>query len=180
MQDENTNPAVSPTPSKKGSLWWIVLILIAIAAIVWFLMAWDNTTPVEENDRAQAPLSETTDESEGSQPTGSNPATGSAGVSAGVSAIVGEVKEFTVEGGMFYFSPKEIRVKRGDRVKINFVNKEGLHDWVIDEFSVRTPQIQAGQAASVEFVADRTGQFEYYCSVGQHRQMGMIGTFIVK
>src|SRR3990167_9256749 len=37
-----------------------------------------------------------------------------------------------------------------------------------------------GQSASVEFTADKAGGFEYYCSVGTHRAMGMVGAFIVE
>ena len=80
-----------------------------------------------------------------------------------------------LNGGLF-----DIKVKKGDTVTINFMNKEGIHDWVIDEFGVRTPKIQAGQSASVTFVADKTGTFEYYCSVGSHRARGMRGNLIVE
>jgi plastocyanin len=83
-----------------------------------------------------------------------------------------EVKTFSVEGKPFEFSLKEIRVKQGDKVRLVFTNKAGLHDWVIDEFNARTKQIPAGQSETIEFVADKKGTFEYYCSVGAHRQMG--------
>ena len=90
------------------------------------------------------------------------------------------VKSFTVTGRSFSFTPAEIRVSRGDKVKITFVNEDGFHDWVIDEFNARTMQINTGQSAVVEFTADKAGTFEYYCSVGQHRQMGMKGNLIVE
>lgn len=89
------------------------------------------------------------------------------------------VVSFAVEGGMYYFNPKEIRVRQGDRVKITFTNVEGMHDLVIDEFNVRSKTIQAGESDTVEFLADKKGIFEYYCSVGKHRQMGMVGSLIV-
>lgn len=90
------------------------------------------------------------------------------------------VKSFTVSGKNFTFAPAEMRVKKGDRVKITFVNESGFHDLVIDEFNARTAQIGAGKTETIEFVADKTGSFEYYCSVGSHRQMGMKGTLIVE
>jgi plastocyanin len=89
------------------------------------------------------------------------------------------VKEFNITGTNFAFSTKEIRVKQGDRVKINFIS-EGVHDWVVDEFNARTSVLQTGKSESIEFVASKTGTFEYYCSVGQHRQMGMKGNLIVE
>lgn len=88
-------------------------------------------------------------------------------------------KTFTITGKNFSFTPSEIRVAKGDKVKIIFQNDEGFHDWVIDEFNAKTPQIPAGQTATVEFIADITGQFEFYCSVGQHRQLGMKGILFV-
>ncbi len=92
---------------------------------------------------------------------------------------IGEVKTFTIIGKPFSFSLSEIRVKEGDTVKIVFQNSEGTHDWVIDEFNVRTPRIGTGESATIEFVASKKGTFEYYCSVGQHRAMGMKGNLIV-
>ncbi|MBI2611875.1 cupredoxin domain-containing protein [Candidatus Gottesmanbacteria bacterium] len=91
-----------------------------------------------------------------------------------------EVKEFDVVGTPFSFDVKEIKVKKGDTVRINYTNGQGLHDWTVDEFNARTKQLQAGQSETIEFVADKVGEFEYYCSVGNHRQQGMVGTLIVE
>ncbi len=92
----------------------------------------------------------------------------------------GDVKEFTVAGQNFSFDVKEMRVKKGDKVRIVFKNEAGFHDWVLDEFNAKTKQIQAGETDTVEFTADKVGTFEYYCSVGSHRQMGMVGNLIVE
>ncbi|MEK7067499.1 MAG: plastocyanin/azurin family copper-binding protein [Patescibacteria group bacterium] len=85
-----------------------------------------------------------------------------------------------VSGKKFSFTPAEIRVKQGQKVKINFTNAEGFHNLVIDEFNVSTPQINAGASASIEFTANKTGTFSYYCSVANHRQLGMEGKLIVE
>ena len=90
------------------------------------------------------------------------------------------VKEFNVDGSNFKFSVAEMKVNKGDTVKVIFNNVEGMHDWVVDEFNARTKQIQAGESETITFVADQTGTFEYYCSVGKHRQMGMVGNLIVE
>lgn len=90
------------------------------------------------------------------------------------------VREFTVTGSKFKFDPATISVKKGETVRITFVNAEGMHDWVIDEFTGgRTKVLNQGQSETIEFVADKAGTFEYYCSVGTHRQMGMEGTLSV-
>ena len=91
-----------------------------------------------------------------------------------------EYVTITVEGGNFYFSPNEIRVKQGEKVKIVFKNVQGTHDFVLDEFDVKTSIISTGESEEVMFVADRSGEYEFYCSVGSHREMGMVGTIIVE
>lgn len=94
--------------------------------------------------------------------------------------MMNEMKIFKITGQNFRFSQNEIRVKKGDRVKIEFESTDGFHDWVVDEFSGRTAQVNTGGKAFAEFVADKTGEFEFYCSVGKHRQMGMKGKLIVE
>ncbi|MDD5749591.1 MAG: cupredoxin domain-containing protein [Patescibacteria group bacterium] len=90
------------------------------------------------------------------------------------------VSEVNITAFNFGYSSSEIRVKQGDLVRLRFVNEEGFHDWVLDEFNAATRQMQAGEEQTIEFIADRTGEFEFYCSVGQHRQMGMVGKLIVE
>ncbi len=91
-----------------------------------------------------------------------------------------EVKEFVVTGSSFKFAPSEIQIKRGDTVRIIFKNAAGFHDFTIDELNAKTKQIKSGDTDTIEFVAEKTGTYEYYCSVGNHRQMGMVGNLVVE
>jgi cytochrome c oxidase subunit 2 len=86
----------------------------------------------------------------------------------------------TVEGSNYSFSPDKITVKKGQKVKIVLDIKQGTHDWVVDVFNAATEIKSAGTTTSVVFVADKTGSFEFYCSVGNHRTLGMVGTLIVE
>jgi nitrite reductase (NO-forming) len=98
----------------------------------------------------------------------------------------GQVKEFTltsftevVDGKYFpQFSLKEITVNKGDTVRLKITNTKGVHDFKIDEFNVyaMTP---LNQEVTVEFVADKEGLFEYYCTQPGHRQNGHWGTLNV-
>jgi plastocyanin len=97
-----------------------------------------------------------------------------------VDAPVAQTREFNVTGKNFEFSLGEIKVKKGDTVRINFSSTDGFHDWTIDEFAASTEQVNTGGASTVVFTADRAGTFEYYCSVGSHRQLGMVGNLIVE
>lgn len=87
---------------------------------------------------------------------------------------------FDITGKNFAFSETEMRVKKGQKVTVNFVSTGGFHDWVVDEFNAATERVNTDGSTSVTFVADQTGEFEYYCSVGSHRQLGMVGTLIVE
>ena len=93
---------------------------------------------------------------------------------------VSDIKTFTIIGKSFSFTPNQITVNKGDTVKIIFQNIDGTHDWRLDEFNVRTSIIKSGKEETIQFVANKVGSFEYYCSIGAHRQMGMKGTLIVK
>lgn len=97
-----------------------------------------------------------------------------------VADTVPDSKTFTLTAKNFSLSPSEIKVNQGDKVKIVLQNGDGFHDLVIDEFNARTNRISGGQTATIEFTADKSGSFEYYCSVGTHRQMGMKGTLVVQ
>ena len=90
------------------------------------------------------------------------------------------VKSFTVVGSNYAFAPKTLEVNKGDTVKITFTNSGGMHDFKIDEFNVATERLESGDSTTVQFVADKSGTFQYYCSVGSHRAMGMWGTLTVK
>ncbi|MFA6005696.1 MAG: cupredoxin domain-containing protein [Patescibacteria group bacterium] len=89
-------------------------------------------------------------------------------------------KTFTINGGNFYFVPNSIMVNKGDTVTIVFKNDGGMHDFIIDELDVKSQTIQTGTSETVTFVADKVGSFQYYCSVGSHRKLGMFGTLTVK
>tara|TARA_B100000745_G_C20140221_1_gene390903 strand:- start:1436 stop:1873 length:438 start_codon:yes stop_codon:yes gene_type:complete len=90
------------------------------------------------------------------------------------------VREFVVSGSNFQFSKNELRVNKGDTVRITFVNGGGVHNFVIDAFAASTSVLQMGEEETIEFVADRAGTFQYYCSVGNHRDLGMVGELIVE
>jgi heme/copper-type cytochrome/quinol oxidase subunit 2 len=90
--------------------------------------------------------------------------------------VTGENYKFMMDGK----ENPEIKVKVGQKIKIEFTSTEGFHDFVIDELEAKTAKVTSGESTSVEFVANQAGTFSYYCSVGKHRDFGMEGTFIVE
>ncbi len=100
-------------------------------------------------------------------------------------SMAGNVKTFVLTGENFKFvmdgeDNPTLTVNEGDTVRIEFSSIDGFHDWVVDEFDAATAKVWAPNSTYVEFVAGKKGTFEYYCSVGQHRQMGMKGNLVVE
>lgn len=92
----------------------------------------------------------------------------------------GEVKEFAFDSyyapaeKRAYFGTTEITVKKGDTVRFKVTNTLGMHDIVIDEFDV-SAETPLNETTVVEFVADKAGEFIYYCSKPGHRESGQWG-----
>jgi plastocyanin len=99
---------------------------------------------------------------------------------ASETSITTSHKTFNVTGGNFYFNPNMITVNKGDTVTIVFDDANGFHNFFLDEFEAKTKVIKTGESATVTFLADKVGTYEFYCSIGSHRQLGMKGTLVVK
>lgn len=150
----------------KKSVIWIIVIIVVILAIVLLSGARNELSPNEEDgtnlidrsgNESESTEEETVDE-------------------------MSDIVSFEVGGFEFGYSLDEIKVKEGETVKIVFTNTgEMPHDFVLDEFDgARTKVLQPGEEETIEFVADKVGTFEYYCSVGSHREKGMVGNLIVE
>jgi len=87
---------------------------------------------------------------------------------------------FDITWENYAYSQDKIIVNKGDTVTINFSSTAGFHDWVVDAFDAATAKVNPGTATKVTFVADEVGTFEFYCSVGNHRAQGMIGSLVVE
>jgi plastocyanin len=92
---------------------------------------------------------------------------------------MGDIKQIEITASNFKFEPDSFAVNVGDTVSISFKNTEGFHDFAIDEFKVKSKTIEAGAVEQITFVADKKGTFQFYCSIGQHKAMGMVGTLVV-
>ena len=143
------------------------VLLLVILGLGFFFLTRQNSqntteTVVEETETTQAPVQEGT------------PASGEA------MTTESKVTEVMVENKGLTFTPNEIKVKMGDKVKLTFKVTAGTHDFVIDELGVKTKVMGTGESETVEFVADKKGSYEFYCSVPGHKAAGMKGTLIVE
>jgi cytochrome c oxidase subunit 2 len=78
----------------------------------------------------------------------------------------GQVREFTVEGNQFAFSPARIEVQKDDLVKVTFTARDMAHSFTLDEYRI-VKRASAGQTVVFEFRADRSGAFTFYCNLSQ-------------
>lgn len=90
------------------------------------------------------------------------------------------VKEFHIEAKQFEFIPAEIKVKKGDKVKIYLTSLDVSHSILIPDFGV---SIAADKDApgEGEFLAHKSGTFSFRCGIpcgADHKSMK--GTLIVE
>lgn len=78
--------------------------------------------------------------------------------------VKGEEKSFTVAARKFQYTPNLIRVNRGDTVTIRLVSEDVHHGFYLDAYELQMSALP-GQDGVVRFVADKTGRFNFRCSV---------------
>jgi plastocyanin len=79
----------------------------------------------------------------------------------------GQVREFTVTGDHYAFSPATIEVNRNDVVKISFTARDIPHSLTIDGPYRISKRAGAGQTVTFEFRADQSGRYAFYCNLSQ-------------
>lgn len=164
MDDQKTSESKqNPAMNMKIIMGVIVILIVAVAG---YMLVKSNGTKSTDDMSPATQIQESQSPSDSMQ--------------SSDSATSANVKEFTVSGSSFKFEPSSLKVKKGDTVKITFKNSGGMHNFVIDDFNVQSKTIKSGETDTVQFTADKTGTFEYYCSVANHRAMGMKGSLIVE
>jgi|TARA_Y100000310_G_scaffold60623_1_gene55941 heme/copper-type cytochrome/quinol oxidase subunit 2 len=78
--------------------------------------------------------------------------------------ITSGVVEIDMIARQWDFEPATIRVKEGDRVKLNIRNVDVTHGFVIFEFGINE-RLSPGKTTTVEFIADKKGEYIFFCSV---------------
>ena len=77
----------------------------------------------------------------------------------------GQVREFTIVGDHYAFSPGTITVNRNDLVKITFTAQDMPHSFSIDGPYRISKRAGAGQSVTFEFRADQPGNHTIYCAL---------------
>ena len=74
------------------------------------------------------------------------------------------VKEFTMTAKKWVFDPSVITVKQGDKVRLKITSTDVTHGFALTEFNVKVDLVP-GKEETVEFIADKKGEFTFFCSV---------------
>jgi uncharacterized cupredoxin-like copper-binding protein len=163
-QSENT-----PTYARRPIWQW--LLLIGIIAIVllgggYYLSTNNNYSSLSNNN--QSPQSKT------DAPTPSP-------IVTEATQNNNSVKQITVEGTDFAFTPSTITVNKDQALEITFKNMGKFpHNLDILDLGVKTKTIQPGSQDTISFAPQKAGSFQFLCTVPGHADKGMVGTITVK
>ena len=91
-----------------------------------------------------------------------------------------QVREITIVGDKYAFSPARIEVQKDDLVKVSFTSRDIAHSFTIDQYRI-AKRAGAGQTVTFEFRADQPGPFVFYCNLTQDdRCRQMKGELVVR
>jgi cytochrome c oxidase subunit II len=81
---------------------------------------------------------------------------------AAASNVQEPASRITIDARKFEFGPKQIQVKKGQRVTIVLTSPDFVHGFALPDFNVRADGIP-GKTVEITFVADKAGKFIYLC-----------------
>ena len=76
----------------------------------------------------------------------------------------GHLVEINVTAKQWEFMPNTITVKQGDHVRIYLTSLDVTHGFMLKDYNINV-RIEPGQVTTVDFVADKSGEFGFRCSV---------------
>ncbi len=90
------------------------------------------------------------------------------------------VKEFSMIAKKWQFDPSTINVKQGDKVRLKIKSIDVAHGFSLLDFNINE-NLEPEKEVVVEFIADKKGEFTFFCSVlcGQGHS-GMKGKLVVE
>jgi cytochrome c oxidase subunit 2 len=92
----------------------------------------------------------------------------------------GAVKSFSVTAKQWEFSPSVLTVKEGDTVRLSITSVDVMHGFALSAFGINET-LEPGKTVDVEFVADKSGSFNFFCTVFCGSGHGnMKGTLVVE
>lgn len=96
------------------------------------------------------------------------------------SEVIPNTKVFNIAVQKTKYSPSEITVNQNDTVKINVTSPSFDTSIAIAGYGINET-IKAGETKTIEFTADKTGNFSFFCSAScDNFEKSPMGTLVVK
>ncbi|MBI2908371.1 MAG: hypothetical protein HYX92_12045 [Chloroflexi bacterium] len=79
------------------------------------------------------------------------------------------------------WSQRVIGVTLGETVRLRLTSEDVVHGFLVPDFGINAGPITPGKFKTIEFVADRRGEFKFYCNIlCSHQHGGMTGKIVVE
>ena len=139
------------------------LLLLGIISVLLISACSQQTEPVQPAPQPKAVIEPANEPSEPIQ--AGMPVPGQEDeVEEAVVVSDSEIKEFDMTAKQWEFTPSTITVNEGDTVRLNIKSEDVTHGFAISEFDVNE-RVLPGKTTTVEFVADKKGEYTFFCSV---------------
>ena len=88
----------------------------------------------------------------------------------------------TIEMSEYKFSPNTLTASPGATVQVTLKNAGSLqHDFHVDVVNVTSDLVDPGKSLDFSFTApSQPGQYQFWCTVPGHKELGMVGTLTVQ
>jgi plastocyanin len=88
----------------------------------------------------------------------------------------------TIEMSEYKYSPDTLTASPGATVQVTLKNVGALqHDFHVDVIDATSPLVDPGRSADFSFTAPgQAGEYEFWCTVPAHKELGMVGKLIVQ
>ncbi|MBP7242565.1 copper-containing nitrite reductase [Amaricoccus sp.] len=178
MSQARKRPPTGRPPTERQG---VRTTLLALCVLMLAAIVWPFAVAAQEHGHATTPAAgEATPAADEA-----TPATAQPGVSYHA-PLTYTLRTGIAEGRMVYLGVggtidgmvnPTITVYEGELVQINLINGEGAeHDVFIDQYNVRSSKVIGRNASSTfSFLANKPGEFAYFCTIAGHRQAGMEG-----
>lgn len=88
--------------------------------------------------------------------------------------------DYTLTLNNYSFNPNFIKARPGQKLNIKLYSEYGYHNFVIEELGIHSKNISTGESTMVEVIIPIDAQlnktYEFYCSIGDHKDRQMLGS----
>jgi plastocyanin len=91
------------------------------------------------------------------------------------------VVNYSIEISNYKFAPAELQAKPGQTLHLTIMDKAGSHDFVAPALNISSGIFTPGETKVIDVVIPQNAasEYEFFCSVSGHKEMGMKGKIVV-